>query len=642
MTLNLPLDSEKEVAAKQGSNTSSDPDNSPAPSELVPSLIDAKTRKKKKVKKDHDNNPSDFPERIYDIKLPFIGHLTLQRQIQFLFLFMLLSLIFGGFFVWLSTIQEKQEVIQSQIAGDALMHSQQIAKAVPNAILGNPDALKELQKSRNKLISDLNLLTQGGVYNGYHLDSAGPADLAVWNESKNIWLNTDKAANTILTMKKELTDFAQTIKKLTTISAGLFELSEEVAVKKLQHGGSTGELAAFGQLLMLTSRLERGVSGFLVAESINPETTLSLKREITTFSNLIEGLLNGSDALQLMPVNDPETRKKLTDLKTAFADYQRSVSTLLSNLQNYMAAKHAGQLLLSENEDLRLHLIAVQTNYRNQINLNNLSDYFMYLGFTMAFLAALSGALVLLQDGHNRAKEMSARRAQADMQMRQAQKRESEAKHANDQNQAAILRLMNELQEVADGDLTIHATVSEDITGAIADSVNYTVEELRGLVGRVTTTAEQVTSASNQAEGVSAVLLSASQQQSREIKGAGEAILAMVDDINDVSRLANESVEVARKLQHAIDGVKLADRSDTGLAEIRRISNQLAKLIQHISQSAQQQKTSANGVAQNIQQILSVTEQTQNGAQQTAQSIHELSGLAQELKNSVSRFRVTV
>jgi len=324
------------------------------------------------------------------------------------------------------------------------------------------------------------------------------------------------------------------------------------------------------------------------------------------------------------------------------------------------------------------------------------------------------------------------------------------------------LRLMNELQEVADGDLTIQATVSEDITGAIADSVNYTVEELRGLVGRVTNTAEQVTSASNQAESVSLALLNASQQQAREIKDAGESMITMANDITEVSKSANESADVARNsvaaaeqganavqnaikgmdeireqiqetskrikrlgessqeigeitelisditeqtnvlalnaaiqaasageagrgfsvvaeevqrlaersaeatkqigalvktiqtdthdavsameksTQGVVEGAKLSDAAGAALSEIRRISNQLADLIQGISHSTQQQATSANGVAQNIQHILTITEQTQDGTQQTAHSIRELSGLAQELKNSVSRFRVTV
>ena len=77
------------------------------------------------------------------------------------------------------------------------------------------------------------------------------------------------------------------------------------------------------------------------------------------------------------------------------------------------------------------------------------------------------------------------RAAVAEGQRLEAERQEQEAKRVNDANQAAILRLMNELQTVAEGDLTQQATVTEDITGAIADSVNYTVEELRTLVAQV-------------------------------------------------------------------------------------------------------------------------------------------------------------
>ena len=77
-------------------------------------------------------------------------------------------------------------------------------------------------------------------------------------------------------------------------------------------------------------------------------------------------------------------------------------------------------------------------------------------------------------------REGSMRQKVAEHQKQEAQQQEFEAKRINDANQAAILRLMNELQSVAEGDLTQEATVTEDITGAIADSVNYAIDELPG------------------------------------------------------------------------------------------------------------------------------------------------------------------
>ena len=717
------------------------------------------------TKDEHDNNLTfigDVLEQARDIKLPLIGHMSLQRQIRILFITMFVLLIFGGIFVYINSNQKLLASIQNQIAGDALMHSQRIGKAAPNAIQGKPEAFVQLDESRTELNADLNVLIKGGNYKGYSLDSPKAVDLPILKDGEKAWSNSNKAAETILKLKKELTGFGQTLEKLNSISPVLLELTEEISAQKLQGGGSAREISASGQLVMLTQRLGRSASEFLTSEGVNPETAFLLGKDTNTFRELVDGFLNGSDVLKLTATKDADTRAKLTELKSTFAEYQASVSTLLGNLQNFIAAKQAEQLVFTENEDLRTRLISVQKIYRDHLDSTGASFYLMLLCFVLSLLPAAGIAAVLLQDSRNRAKEANARRVEADIQMMQAQKQENEAKQANDQNQAAILRLMNELQEVADGDLTVQATVSEDITGAIADSVNYTVEELRGLVGRVTNTAEQVTAASNSAEGVSLVLLNASQQQAREIKDAGEAMITMANDITDVSKSANESAVVARNsvaaaeqganavqnaikgmdeireqiqetskrikrlgessqeigeitelisditeqtnvlalnaaiqaasageagrgfsvvaeevqrlaersaeatkqigalvktiqtdthdavsameksTQGVVEGAKLSDAAGAALSEIRRISNQLADLIQGISHSTQQQATSANGVAQNIQHILTITEQTQDGTQQTAHSIRELSGLAQELKNSVSRFRVSV
>lgn len=767
MALKLPLRSAEDASdhedkLSENLNPATLIDLESAHSGFAPPL---NTPKASANKEEHNNNLTfigDIFEQARDIRLPLIGHMSLQRQIRILFITMFVLLIMGGGFVYLNSSQKLLASIQNQIAGDAVMHSQRIGKAAPNAIQGKPEAFKQLEESRSELNADLNVLIKGGNYKGYSLDSARAADLPVLKDGEKIWSNSDKAAETILKLKKELTGFGQTLEKLNSISPVLLELTEEISAQKLQGGGSAREIAASGQLLMLTQRLGRSASEFLTSEGVNPETAFLLGKDTNTFRDLVDGFLNGSDVLKLIPTKDNDTRVKLTELKTTFAEYQASVSILLGNLQNFIAAKQAEQLMFTENEDLRMRLISVQKNYRDRLDSTGISFYLMVLFFLLSLLPAAGIAAVLLQDSRNRAKEANARRVEADIQMMQAQKQENEAKQANDQNQAAILRLMNELQEVADGDLTVQATVSEDITGAIADSVNYTVEELRGLVGRVTTTAEQVTSASNQAESVSLALLNASQQQAREIKDAGQAMLTMANDITDVSKSANESADVARNsvaaaeqganavqnaikgmdeireqiqetskrikrlgessqeigeitelisditeqtnvlalnaaiqaasageagrgfsvvaeevqrlaersaeatkqigalvktiqtdthdavtameksTQGVVEGARLSDAAGAALLEIRRVSNQLADLIQGISHSTQQQATSANGVAQNIQHILTITEQTQEGTQQTAHSIRELSSLAQELKNSVSRFRVSV
>jgi len=160
------------------------------------------------------------------------------------------------------------------------------------------------------------------------------------------------------------------------------------------------------------------------------------------------------------------------------------------------------------------------------------------------------------------------------------------------------------LQEVADGDLTVQATVSEDITGAIADSVNYTIEELRSIVGRINRTADQVNEASTRAQVTSTSLQAASEQQSREIRDTGEAVLRMARQINEVSTRAAESVKVARQsLGASEEGSRAVDNAIAGMNGIRDQIQDTAKRIKRLGESSQE-------IGEIVELISDITEQT--------------------------------
>ncbi|MFZ6772031.1 methyl-accepting chemotaxis protein [Undibacterium sp. SXout7W] len=546
----------------------------------------------------------DALEKGGDIRLPLIGHLSLQQQMRVLSMTMGLALLFGAIFVWLNASQSALISTQVQISGEALMHSQRIGKAAPNAIQGNVEAFKQLEDSRKEMNSDLNILLVGGNYQGRNVDKADSTLEPVLKDTQKAWKNSDKAAETILMRRKELTGFGQTLQKLNALSPVLLELTEQISTLKVQGGGSAREINAAGQLVMLTQRLGRSANEFLTSEGVNPETAFLLGKDTNTFRDLVEGFLNGSDVLRLTATKDVDTRDKLTELQKAFSEYQVSVSSILGNLQNFIAAKQSEQLVFNENEELKTKLTKLQKTYTEQQDSSSIYFWLMLVSAATALAGAVGVALVLLQDSRNRAKEANERRLEAGAQMMQAQKQEEEAKAANDMNQAAILRLMNELQEVADGDLTVQATVSEDITGAIADSVNYTVEELRGLVGRVTATAQQVTSASTQAQDISSNLLDASEQQSREITDAGQVVLTMAAEITDVSRSANESAEVARQSVAAAEqGAHAVENAIKGMNEIREQIQETSKRIKRLGESSQE-------IGEITELISDITEQT--------------------------------
>ncbi|MBR6975624.1 MAG: methyl-accepting chemotaxis protein, partial [Ottowia sp.] len=171
-------------------------------------------------------------------------------------------------------------------------------------------------------------------------------------------------------------------------------------------------------------------------------------------------------------------------------------------------------------------------------------------------------------------------------------------------NQAAILRLMNELQVIAEGDLTQEATVTEDITGAIADSVNYTVEELRNLVGNVQNTADRVVQTTSRVEATSSDLLNASGEQQREIRDTSQSVLDMAARINEVSAQAQESADVAQQsLKAATTGLDAVQSTIGGMNAIRDQIQETSKRIKRLGESSQE-------IGEITELIADITEQT--------------------------------
>jgi twitching motility protein PilJ len=210
-----------------------------------------------------------------------------------------------------------------------------------------------------------------------------------------------------------------------------------------------------------------------------------------------------------------------------------------------------------------------------------------------AIAAALSGLLLLLSLLLLARTYMSSTRY-----------RTEEAIRVNRQNQDGILRLMNELSDLAEGDLTVRATVSEDITGAIADSVNYTTEEFRKLVARIKAAAEQMERATRDAEDISKGLLEATQKQAQEIHGAGDAVQLMTQSIKEVDSSAAQSADVARRTLAATQqGAQAVRNTISGMDGIREQIQDTAKRIKRLGESSQE-------IGEIVDLISDITEQT--------------------------------
>jgi len=177
------------------------------------------------------------------------------------------------------------------------------------------------------------------------------------------------------------------------------------------------------------------------------------------------------------------------------------------------------------------------------------------------------------------------------------------AKEGQD-NQSAVLQLLDEMGDLADGDLTVKAQVRDSITGAIADSINYTIDSLRDLVTEINRATEQVTSATSVAQGTSLQLLSAAETQSNQIMQTTDAVTDMTRSILQVSSNAAQASQVAqRSLEAASQGSQAVQNTISGMNEIRTQIQETSKRIKRLGESSQE-------ISEIVELISDITEQT--------------------------------
>ena len=232
------------------------------------------------------------------------------------------------------------------------MLTQRIAKAAQTGLIGNPDAFKQLQQSRDEFNSALKLLTQGGQAGDVALPPTSeivkPQLVALSKE----WEKTDKSVQLVLAQSKNLIGLATAVRQINANNPLLLDLAEQIQALKLQSQAPAREVSLSGQLVMLTQRLARNANAMLGADVIDPEVAFLMGKDTTTFRELLQGLTKGSDVLRVSAVKDPEQQAKLGELDKAYQEFQGSVASILGNLQALVNAKQAGRKVVDDSEPL--------------------------------------------------------------------------------------------------------------------------------------------------------------------------------------------------------------------------------------------------------------------------------------------------
>lgn len=441
--------------------------------------------------------------------------------------------------------------------------SQQIAKYALEASSGVEGSFSQLTHYRDRFDEILNHQRNGNVATG--LPPSGESvedDLAAMEEA---WSGFRESINFVLDGKEGVSVVAEASKVINELMPKLQAYDEEIVDILLDSKASRDVINLATRQLMLSQRIANNVNHALSGVDVE----LAIERfseDVEEYGSVLEGMVRGNDTIAM--IKNEEVQAKLFETSMLFTIVSDYVEELLDLSDDLLEIQAAAQSISTKSDDLFAAALRLQNGYSLAADLRPVQP-------EMAYMFGGIGLLVLFLLGMQVYRDQESRRKQAEME--------------NTNNQEAILRLLDEMGNLADGDLTTYATVTEDFTGAIADSVNYTIDALRDMVTTINETSGQVSSAARQTQETAQHLTEASTHQADEIASATTSINEMAVSIDEVSKNSEETSDMARKsVEYAKKGGETVRRNIEGMDRIRETIQETSKRIKRLGESSQE------------------------------------------------------
>ncbi len=444
--------------------------------------------------------------------------------------------------------------------------SQQLAKYASEAAGGNDLAFQELESTRNNIDTFVRALNDGDKTGMPSYKNEVKTELDALNTS---WAQLQGNATQILTNKDLVLTANSSAKDFTDKLSGLNSRMSEVVNILTDKNASASQVYIASRQMQLADRMGGRVTKILAGGSDTQASAAGLERDSRLYQTVVTGLLNGASELNIKPLDNANAKQIVGDVATQWASVGEPVKNILDAATNLEAVKNAADAIFTDSQGVLVRAVNVAQR------IDELPRKNLIRSPVWGAIAAAGALLLLLFLGFNL--------------FRDQQKRYQQTQDLNQRNQDAILRLLDEMGSLAEGDLTVKATVTEDITGAIADSVNFAVEALRSLVTTINETAVQVSAAAQETQGTAMHLAEAAQHQARQITSASTAIKEMASSIDDVSKNSTDSAEVAqRSVKIAANGAQVVRQTIAGMDSIRDQIQETSKRIKRLGESSQE------------------------------------------------------
>ncbi|MEQ1110931.1 methyl-accepting chemotaxis protein [Acinetobacter johnsonii] len=439
--------------------------------------------------------------------------------------------------------------------GELRLLSQTISRQATEATAsGTPEAIKKLTESQKSFAE--NLETVKDIH----------ASTDALREVDAQWKKVSENIDLIASQQKIINQLYDTNIAISESIPGIQAEYNLMVDQMARQNVPANQVVIAKNQVFIAERILRSIGSVLTGSDNSRESADDFSSDTETFASYLNAQLNGSADLGVERINDPEMRDSLTSIQSEYdAVLKSAAATVLKNSSQIVKVRQASSSIFEQSD-------ALLSNLNKLSGGTGLAIAIPALGLILALIAFLFCVFKLL-----------VLRGESD------KKRVSRLQDEYDRNQNAILRLLDEIADLADGDLRSYATVSEDFTGAIADSINFAIDQLRDLVSRITETSQEVAQYTANTQGITNQLAEASEHQAQEIAGASAAINEMAMSIDQVSSNAEESAVVAeRSVKIAANGANVVNRSIEGMDIIREQIQETSKRIKRLGESSQE------------------------------------------------------
>ncbi|RMD72012.1 MAG: chemotaxis protein [Gammaproteobacteria bacterium] len=482
-----------------------------------------------------------------------------------IFLLVIAIALMAGVFTYVN-IQSRQDQQYISLAGEQQVLSQRIAKYAVESTTGEAEALSRLKEARDRFRYSLDTLQKGNPDLGL---PPSPAEVSSELQAvAKLWHSVDQDIEKILNRSEILLALPNYVHTIDQVTPDLTKTSTEFVRLLIQKNADSRQVALAARQLALIERITKNLDKVTRGEAEAVAVIERVGRDTATFGRTLDIFRQGDPQRGIAPIEDPDALETLQAISASFDKFSEAIGSVLNRSGELLDAQAAARDILNLTDALFAASQRLEDAYKNLAAIRPITPE---LGYGLGALSLL--LLILL--GYRLVKD--------------ARIRALVATEQNRRNQEAILRLLDEISGLAEGDLTRRATVTEDITGAIADAFNYAIDSLLRLITTINRGAEQVTATAHQAQTTALHLADLSNQEAEQITDASAAINEMAISIQQVTDNTVRADEVAKvSVENAKKGGDAVRNTIHAMDTIRDQIQETSKRIKRLGESSQE------------------------------------------------------